>query len=114
MAEYLKNGAKLKCSVGQMETDIIVTNAKNVNVQNTAAANETDKAIITNVPLFGECKLQPKPGGGFFPCNTAPAILQWQATKSDVNIGGSKAVIDTSFMTCSVGGIIKPSDSGQN
>jgi hypothetical protein len=113
MAEYITNGAKLKCSVGQQETSLIVTNAKKVSIQSLAVANETDKEIINNVPIFGECKLQPNGSGGFLPCNTKPAILQWQACKSDVNIGGTKAVIDTSFLTCSVGGIIKPSNSGQ-
>lgn len=112
MAEYLRNGAKLKCSAGEKETDFKVTNSKKVLIQNEAAANETDSKIINNVPLFGQCKLQPN-GSGFFPCNTKPATLQWQSCKSDVNIGGAKAVLDTSFMTCTVGGIIKPNDSGQ-
>ncbi|MFW0739638.1 DUF4280 domain-containing protein [Flavobacterium sp. T12S277] len=112
MAEYLTNGAKLKCSAGQLETDFVVSNAKKVLIQNKAAGNETDNKIIQNVPVFGPCKLQPN-GSNFFPCNTNPATLQWQACKNDVTIGGTKAVVDTSFLTCSVGGIIKPSDSGQ-
>ncbi len=112
MAEYIRNGAKLKCSAGELETNLIVTNSKKVLLQNEAAANETDNTIIENVPIFGPCKLQPN-GSNFFPCNTKPATLQWQACKSDVKIGGAKAAIDTSFISCSVGGIIKPTDSGQ-
>jgi hypothetical protein len=113
MAEYITNGAKLKCSFGENETDFIVTNSKKVIIQNKAAANETDIQIVKNVTAFGKCMKQPTPSGSYLPCGGILPTLQWQACKSDVNVGGAKAVIDTSFLTCSFGGIIKPSDSGQ-
>lgn len=98
--EYLRGGDQLECNQGSAPANLTTTNGKQVAIESKSCANETDKNVVANIPTFGTCNVLSGP--------CAPVVTNWLATKPDVNIGGSKALLKSSTIPCTVGGIVKP------
>lgn len=97
--DFLINGTFMTCNQGNLPARIIVTNGKNVNIKNQAAANQSDKTPVANIPVFGTCAILTQAANGA-PTPCSHILGNWQGFKSDVNVGGEKALLKSSSITC--------------
>ncbi|MCI8749400.1 MAG: DUF4280 domain-containing protein [Lachnospiraceae bacterium] len=107
MAEsYVVNGAKVSCSMGEIESPLRTTPGRNVKLRGKDRANTADCVPLVNVGPFGLCKTTG------MPC--APACTVWLNGKNDVLVNGMPALLDKSTAVCPLGaGILKIEDDGQ-
>ena len=79
-------------------------------VQQKLIGTDADTIPMVNVKPFGLCRLKPTPGG-FLPC--IPVLTKWQDTKDDMEVMGSKPLLNKSCIQCSIGGKIEFQSTGQ-
>lgn len=110
MNKYIvKNGAKLKCTLGSMESELQVP--KN----NGAVVKQGNEAVITNfipevnIQSFGICNC---PLTGEAPCIPV-TVMPWIQGKMDYLIGEIPALMEDSILPCLKGGIISVKKHGQ-
>jgi len=104
--EYVVDTAKMRCSNGTLEPELIVPKDRSCNLRDKKAANASDVTPDCNL-IFGSCIV----GGN---CYSAKKEL-WQDTKLDFIIDDYPAVLrKRSWTRCQVGGLIKFVSSGQD
>ena len=103
MADYLAEGAVLKCSNGTRNSKLVVTSQNSVYTGDKLLASIQDCAFLP----FGECRNNPLK-------ICAPECDGWNGGKKNVLVAGSYALMDrdTAFCT-SGGGTITVDNSGQ-
>lgn len=103
---YVVRGATVKCSSGSSPSKLNLPRSHGMYVNNKPILNDSDTAAGANVMPFGKCSVLDGP------CSPAPAAA-WGGTKNDTLVKGRPALIDTSTLTCSIGGGITIEDDGQ-
>lgn len=114
---FIIQGGKAECSQGTKEANFKVTSHKKHYMNGEGsddylAVTEEDVQFNPPVQSFGECRLRPKPGGGFLPCIFAPAG-KWQETYQKVKIQDKALLTEISKLPCVTGGEITVTDHGQ-
>lgn len=105
---YVVQGAELKCSLGMTTSKLQLPIGHGVFIRDKKQANVGDFKPLYNILPFGSCKISSPPP----PC--IPAITgNWLNGKEDVVIETEAALLNTSLVVCSCGGIIKITDDGQ-
>ena len=122
---YVCNGAKLKCSMGDSDSDLQVIHfTKTVKLDGQFMANIQDYKPIANIKPLGKCKSLGNPivaaatAANYGRLQKMPCIPNtvspWMPGKPNVLIKGQPALMDSDKLTCIWGGIIEITDSGQN
>lgn len=103
------HGAICKCKFGNMTDKLKVLTQKKHYINDKDASS---KLVACHVDLgntfekntFGECKLQPLPGGRFKTCNQM--LQQWTGQYEDVTyqINGGHPLLEDSIGICAIGG----------
>jgi hypothetical protein len=107
--EYVVNGALMSCDQGTIPVPIIVTSNAMARAGGMPMATDADKVAMANIPPFGICRILTKST----PVPCVPALIQWQSTKSDINLNKCKPLMSNSCATCSVGGKVEFLMNGQ-
>lgn len=102
-------GAKCKCSGGTALGILSVTNQTFMHTNDKLIATIKDKDTC-NISPMGNCLLSPSKVPP--PC-TLMAIGMWDCKDSPMDVGGIKAITETSKLSCSMGGTITIVDSNQ-
>jgi hypothetical protein len=105
--EYITNGALMRCNKGAAPAPLLVPPTRTVWMGSQRAANASDKDPMRNNFNFGVCTLTQKP------CLVTCRPLLWRDVKDDVELGGAKALLDSSSIRCAVGGTITFDTTGQ-
>ena len=103
--------AKMKCTVGTIETSLVVTSQMHDSVNGKLQATEEDKQANVNILPFGQCRLKPTTGG-YLPC--VPCPIKWENTAKNTTINEKKILTDESTCNCAIGGKISVTDRGHN
>ena len=123
MSKYVCKGAKLKCSMGNSQSDLNILPEKPFFYEGKEMANIQDNKPMVNIQPFGQCQsllnptvamataanfgvLQPMP---CVPNITAP----WMQGHSSFSIKGQPALLDDSKLMCAYAGTIEIADAGQ-
>ena len=120
---YVVEGAKLKCSCGDEESDLNVTN-KSVRINKKPQANIMDFKPMVNVSPFGKCRSLANPTVAAatarnkgrlkkMPCVPA-TVTPWIGSKDDVLINNCRVLLSTSTLRCMWNGTISITDDGQD
>lgn len=103
----LVDGAMCKCQFGDVP-DILVVQSQQKEYINDGngskklIANTIDVGTPFKAKTFGQCKLQPTPGG-FKPC--VPAITEWTAFYDKVQLSNQGQILtEKSMATCAISG----------
>ena len=125
MSYYVCKGAKLKCSMGDQQSDLgVIHPTQPVYLHGKNMANIMDNKPMMNIMPFGKCKslanptvaaataanygrLQPMP---CIPNTTSP----WMNGKTDTFIKGQPALLNTCKLMCVWAGMIEVTDEGQD
>ena len=125
MPEYVCKGAKLKCLMGDSESELEILPGNGEFLGGKEMANITDCQPIINIQSFGQCqslanpivalatvenlgKLQP------MPCIPYPIPeIKWMKGNVDFPVRGEPALMDDDKLYCMWLGLIEVSDSGQ-
>jgi len=125
MPNYVCKGAKLKCSMGDQQSDLGVIHPMSpASLHGNNMANIQDYKPMMNIMPFGQCKslanptvasataanygkLQPMP---CIPNTTAP----WIPGSMNVLVKGQSALLDNCKLMCMWAGVIEVSNEGQN
>lgn len=108
MSKIIANNSQMKCSSGSAPASIKVTSQTSHKVSGQLIATEKDKASMSNIPNFGNCKSQPKDP----PC--VPSPTSWSKVSTITSINGAKALLQISECSCAKGGKITFVGSGSN
>lgn len=105
---YVVDGAKLKCSCGTTTSNLKVANNHNASIGGKLQANIKDSRPNANIKSFGPCGNRPKR-------RTCDLKItgQWTSGKTDLNVGGAPALLNSSKLRCNRGGTISIVDPGQ-
>ena len=124
MAYYVCNGAQLKCSMGDTQSELSVLPGKSVFLGGEDMANIMDYKPMVNIQPFGQCqsptnptvqaataanfgKLQPMP---CIPNTTTP----WINGKTNVNANGYPVLMSNSKLMCMWTGNIEITDENNS
>lgn len=106
MADYILEGATMRCLVGTESADIKKTSSHGFSVDGTPIVNANDHFPMVNVPAFGDCAIKTAIAlGAKQPCIPITP-LAWLNGKSDVIIEGAPALTGESALMCMCGGVI--------
>lgn len=108
MPILITEGSQMKCSLGTKPSSIKVTSQSFKTIDNSLIATEADKAGMTNIPSFGNCRRS------IFRPSCTPASTNWENTAQTQSLDGMKKLADDSFCMCSHGGKIEFTDTGSN
>jgi len=123
MAKYVSHGAKLKCSFGSGQSDLIII-GENVYLCGKKMANIDDYKPMVNIMPFGTCKSLANPTVASataanlgrlqeMPCipnTTAP----WMPGKPNTFGMGRLTLLDNCKLMCTWAGVIEITDHGQD
>ena len=123
MSYYVVKGAKLKCSMGDSQSDLNVLSDKSVFIEGKEKANIMDNKPMVNIQPFGQCQSLANPTVSAataanqgvlktMPCipnTTAP----WMPGNTSVFVSGQPALMDDCKLMCMWAGMIEITDAGQ-
>lgn len=124
MAEsYVVQGARLKCSCGDQESGLQVTDHR-VSICGKPQANVDDFKPHINIAPFGMCQSLANPTVAAataankgrlkkMPC-VPNTVTPWISSKTDVLIAERPALLSSSLLHCCWNGTISISDDGQD
>ena len=130
--------AKLKCSLGEKETELIMPKDHGIFLRKKPQMNVKDCKPYANIQPFGTCKkgsqcMQPcpttlslgaagsqpsslqaatAPGGGE-PCTVKITMDEWEKGHDDTFVDDEKALLGRCTIQCTCGGTITIEDVGQ-
>lgn len=124
MANYVCNGAKTKCSMGDSPSTLMILPERKIQLDGQFMANIMDFKPMTNIKPFGMCRslvnptvaaataanlgrLQPMP---CIPNTTSP----WVQGETGVLLKGQPALLDNCKLQCMWAGMIELTNDGQN
>jgi len=125
MPYYVCNGARLKCSMGDSQSELgVIHPVKPKYLHGECMANIMDHKSMINIKPFGQCKslanptvaaataanfgrLQPMP---CIPNTTSP----WMTGKTNVLVKGQPALMNNDKLVCMWAGMIEITDEGQD
>ncbi|NLM96070.1 MAG: DUF4280 domain-containing protein [Halanaerobiaceae bacterium] len=122
MAEYVCEGALLKCSFGDEESKLKVPVNNRVYIRGNPVARMTDNIPLTNIQAFGNCSSLVNPtvaaataaNGGVLkkmPC--VPVIpAPWIEVKTNTTSGSIPLLTTKSKLMCMWAGVIEVKDPG--
>ena len=123
MAEYVCNGAMLKCSMGMAPSSLVVLPANRVMNNNQPQANIMDHKPMVNIPPFGLCQSLANPMvasatsaamGTLTPMPCIPNTpTPWVPGNPKVLVGNQPALNKTSQLMCTWAGVINVQMPGQ-
>lgn len=106
MPQKLTETATLQCDKGAAPSQLKVSSQNFCKADNKLVATEQDKQAEANIPNFGVCAITKS--------KCAPAVVQWQKTTDKDTVNNYKILLETSFCMCSIGGKIKPQNTGHS
>ncbi|MBF1583787.1 MULTISPECIES: DUF4280 domain-containing protein [Prevotella] len=108
MSKIVTDGALMSCTLGDIDSALIVDSQSFVSISSKFIGTETDNQGLKNIPSFGLCKCgSPNP-----PC--IPQPQGWQHTTQKDSINGMKKLTEQSFCMCAKGGRISFVNTGSN
>jgi len=124
MANFVCKGAKLKCSMGDRQSDLgVIHSVKKDYLHGEFMANIMDNKPMMNIMPFGQCKSLANPTvaaataanqGKLQPMPCIPNIpAPWQNGKTNVLVKGQPALMDNCKLMCMWAGIIEITNEGQ-
>jgi len=124
MSYFICKGSKLKCSMGDAQSDFnIVHPAKPVYLHGENMANIMDNKPMTNIKPFGKCRSLANPTvaaataanrGCLKPMPCIPnTVTPWMNGKTNVLVKMQPAVMNNSKLNCMWAGVIETVDTGQ-
>ncbi len=120
---YVCSGARIKCSFGTSESQLVVYPDRTVFLTGKPMANISDHQSMYNIKPFGRCRTVAYPPTGSataahhghltpMPC-VPGTFTKWEMGKNDYIVKGNPALLKTSFCQCCYGGIITLINDGQ-
>jgi hypothetical protein len=106
--EFLVNNAELKCDKGTTTSQLTVLSTTTVNCNSKKAATKNDYKPNMNIMPFGTCALKPTSSNV-----CVPVTQPWLKFKNNVFHQEKNAITTESCLFCNIGGVIKPTNSGQ-
>lgn len=103
---YVVEGARLKCNFGSTCSTFKIPIGHGVYIRDKKQGNTDDYKTLFNIFPFGLCSCT---GGSCMPS----VIMPWIGGKDSVTIATSPALLNTSIAICSLSGIIRILDDGQ-
>ena len=124
MPHFVCNGAKLKCSMGDQQSDMKVMHpVKPVNLHGECMANIMDNKPMMNIMPFGQCQSLANPAvaaataanyGVLRPMPCIPNTTSpWMSGKAKVLVKGQPALMNNDKLMCMWAGVIEIIDEGQ-
>ena len=123
MAQYVCNGAMLKCSFGLTPSSLIVLPDKMINVGGQPAANIMDNKPMVNVMPFGMCQSMSNPTvisatsaamGVLTPMPCIPnTVTPWAPGLPTIMVKNQPALTNDCKLNCLWAGIIEVTSAGQ-
>ena len=118
MPYYVCKGAKLKCSMGTMLSELgVIHTGKPVYLHGENMANITDCKSKQNIKPFGLCTSGANPAVSSknnVPQPCEPVIIsQWTSGKTDVLVKDKPALMNNDKLMCMWAGMIEITDEGQ-
>lgn len=123
MAEYVCNGAMLKCSMGMAPSTLVVLPDKRILAGGQPAANIMDHKPMVNIMPFGMCRSLANPTvasataaamGTLTPMPCVPNTpAPWMPGNPTVMMGGKPALLKNCKLTCVWAGMIEVTNPGQ-
>lgn len=122
-AQYVTNGAKIKCSCGSTITNLQVLPDRTVTLTEGHYANISDHQSMVNIPPFGVCRSLKYPPtksatdahhGSLTPMPCKPGTMSiWQEGNDSYIIRHFPALLTSSYCKCIYGGVITIVTDGQ-
>ncbi len=112
MAKLVVSTAQLQCPCGASTAALTVLPSRTVQAESQPAGNIMDAAPTTNIAPFGNCKILTAAALGV-PTPCVPATVSWSPGSPTVMIEDQPALTDSSVCVCSIGGVVKINDAGQ-
>ena len=124
MPYYVCKGAKLKCSMGDSQSDLSVIHpVKPAYLHGENMANIMDNKPMMNILPFGQCKSMANPVvaaataanfGRLQPMPCIPnTVMPWSNGKMNTLVKGQPALMDNGKLMCMWAGMIEINDDGQ-
>ena len=124
MAYYVCNGAKLKCSMGDSQSDLgVIHPVDPVYLHGELMANIMDYKPMVNIMPFGKCSSLANPvvasatAANFGVLQSMPCIpnttAPWMKGKIDCQVKGQQALMSDCKLMCAWAGTIEITDVGQ-
>ncbi|MFV0505413.1 MAG: DUF4280 domain-containing protein [Bacteroidales bacterium] len=104
--EYVVDGALMFCSNGTLPCPLKAI-PKGVSFNDKQFCSAIDKDPILNGFNFGLCAKKQKP------CISCISLQEWKDVKKDMYVNDDLALLDRSFINCSLGGKITFKTTGQ-
>ena len=125
MPYYVCKGAKLKCSMGNQQSDLgVVHPVKPVYLHGENMANIMDNKPMMNINPFGQCKSLANPTvaaataanlGRLQPMPCIPnTVTPWTGGKTDVLVKMQPALLNNGKLMCMWAGMIEVTNEGQS
>jgi hypothetical protein len=126
MAKYVCSGAKLKCTMGSKESELMVipTGRCPVFIKGNLVGTIMDYKPIVNIKPFGQCRSLANPivaaataanYGRLQPMPCIPnTVTPWIGGKLRVTISGEPTLLENSVQTCMWAGLIEITNPGQD
>ncbi len=124
MPSYVCKGAKLKCSMGDTQSDLnVIHPSDSVSLLGEPMANIMDYKPMMNIMPFGKCQSLANPTvaaataacfGRLQPMPCVPNITSpWSVGKLNVSVKGHPALLDDCKLFCAYAGVIEITTDGQ-
>ncbi len=97
--KYIVHGAKAKCTMGSMDSNVYTLNGHGMTYHEKPLLNANDHLPMTNIMCFGTCTML------HGPCVPA-TMLAWQNGNEKFMLDGAPALTDKSCCVCCAGGLI--------
>lgn len=124
MANYVCNGARTKCSMGDTPSTLQVLPDRRIQIDGQEMAHIMDNKSMVNIQPFGKCCSLTNPTvaaataanmGRLQPMPCVPAIASsWMQGESGLLVKGQPALLDTCKLQCMWAGVIELTDDGQS
>lgn len=123
MANFVCNGAKMKCSFGDLVSNLMILPDKMVMVDGQPMANIMDMKPMVNILPFGMCKSLANPQvaaataaalGVLTPMPCIPnTVAPWAPGAPTMLLKNMPALLDNCKLMCLWGGVIQINNHGQ-
>lgn len=100
MKKIIVDNSSLECSLGTKPSSIKVSSQGCSKIEGQLVATEADKASVSNIPSFGNCKRV------WYNPICKPMPIAWSSFAKDNKINGLSKLLINSTCDCSYGGII--------
>ena len=123
MAQQVRNGATLQCSMGMAPSSLVVLPMNRINTGNQPDANIMDNKPMVNIMPFGMCMSPPNPAVAAataaalgvltpMPC-IAMTLAPWAAGAPTVILANMPTLDNQSTLMCTRGGVIQVVSPGE-